>query len=55
MLFDPAIAALAESGHDVFVEISPHPMLADGIRDRLDLQEVSSVVVTSLRREELFF
>ncbi|MGK5534269.1 type I polyketide synthase, partial [Streptomyces sp. URMC 129] len=52
--FDRAVTALADAGHDVFVEISPHPMLADAVTERLALQRgtADGVVVTSLRRDE---
>ena len=30
--FEPVVAALAEAGHDVFVEVSPHPVLDHGRR-----------------------
>ncbi|MDQ1292520.1 MAG: AMP-binding protein, partial [Actinomycetota bacterium] len=52
VLFDPAVTTLLESGHDTFVEISPHPMLADSLRERMDLLGATGVAVTSLRREE---
>ncbi|KUJ69524.1 hypothetical protein ACZ90_11120 [Streptomyces albus subsp. albus] len=52
VLFDRAVTALAESGHDVFVEISPHPMLGDAVAERLALQGVPGAVVSSLRRGE---
>ena len=52
VLFDPVVAALAETGHDTFIEISPHPMLDRSIRERLTTSEVSGVAVASLRREE---
>ncbi|MFF9481894.1 SDR family NAD(P)-dependent oxidoreductase [Streptomyces sp. NPDC014733] len=55
VLFDGAITALAETGHDAFVEISPHPMLGDAVAERLaeaaDGDEAAGVVVASLRRD----
>ncbi|WP_225830135.1 type I polyketide synthase [Streptomyces sp. NK08204] len=51
VLFDRAVTALAESGHDVFVELSPHPMLTDAMNDRLSAYD-DTVVVSSLRRDE---
>ncbi|AUG80452.1 Putative polyketide synthase [Kitasatospora sp. MMS16-BH015] len=46
--FEQAIRALAEQGHRVFVEISPHPVLSSA------LQEIAeeAVVTGTLRREE---
>jgi len=52
VLFDPAVTALVDSGHDVLVEISPQPMLGEAIRERLQLQGAPGVAVASLRREE---
>ncbi|MCF6524678.1 type I polyketide synthase [Streptomyces sp. JJ36] len=52
VLFDGAVATLVEAGHDVFVEISPHPMLGDAVTERMRLQEAGGAVVASLRREE---
>ncbi len=51
VLFDQAVTALVETGHDTFVEVSPHPMLTDAVADRLAAQEVSGVAVGSLRRD----
>ncbi|WP_216206438.1 type I polyketide synthase [Amycolatopsis aidingensis] len=52
VLFDRAVTALAESGHEVFVELSPHPMLGDSIAERLSLHHLDGVAVSSLRRDE---
>ena len=43
---DRAVRALGEVGHDTFVEVSPHPLLAVPITDALP----DAVVVGSLRR-----
>ncbi len=43
---DRAVRALADDGHDVFVEVSPHPLLAVPITDAVP----DAVVVGSLRR-----
>ncbi|MEV0493743.1 SDR family NAD(P)-dependent oxidoreductase [Streptomyces atratus] len=51
VLFDSAVTALAESGHDVFVELSPHPMLTDAMTERLSSYD-DTVAVSSLRRDE---
>ncbi|ONI92317.1 polyketide synthase, partial [Actinosynnema sp. ALI-1.44] len=42
--FDRAVQALAEAGHGVFVEVSPHPVLTGAIE--------GAVVVGTLRRED---
>jgi phthiocerol/phenolphthiocerol synthesis type-I polyketide synthase C len=52
VLFDAAVTRLAGLEHDVFVEISPHPMLGDAIAERLAVQHGDEgVVVASLRRD----
>ncbi|NJQ06400.1 SDR family NAD(P)-dependent oxidoreductase, partial [Streptomyces lonarensis] len=48
--FDRAIQILGEAGHGVFVEASPHPVLAGAIGD--SLEERFPVVVGTLRRED---
>ncbi|MCK2244830.1 MULTISPECIES: type I polyketide synthase [unclassified Crossiella] len=45
--FEQATRALAESGHGVFVEISPHPVLTVSIQDT-----VPAVVTGTLRRDQ---
>ncbi|MBS2962971.1 type I polyketide synthase [Actinocrinis puniceicyclus] len=55
VLFDRVVAGLVESGHDVFVEISPHPMLADAVAERMSLlspQQAQGAVVASLHRDQ---
>ncbi|MGW4115984.1 SDR family NAD(P)-dependent oxidoreductase [Actinosynnema sp. NPDC004786] len=51
VLFDRVVTALVESGHDAFVEISPHPVLGDAVRERIEVQRAEAVVVASLRRD----
>ncbi|MET0233348.1 MAG: beta-ketoacyl synthase N-terminal-like domain-containing protein, partial [Kibdelosporangium sp.] len=46
--FEPAVRALAESGHGVFLEVSPHPVLKAGIQQTA----LDAVVLESLRRDE---
>ncbi|MEU8814275.1 type I polyketide synthase [Actinoplanes sp. NPDC048796] len=49
--FQPAVSALHEDGHTVFVEVSPHPVLVYGIQETLD--EVGrGLAVGTLRRDE---
>ncbi|MFF7077670.1 type I polyketide synthase, partial [Streptomyces lavendulae] len=48
--FEPAARRLMESGHDVFVECSPHPVLAVGLQETAESAGVTADVVPSLRR-----
>ncbi|MCG8914996.1 SDR family NAD(P)-dependent oxidoreductase, partial [Actinokineospora sp. PR83] len=50
--FGPAIAALLESGHRVFIEASPHPVLGVGITESVDAAGVRAVVTGTLRRDQ---
>ncbi|OPC80294.1 polyketide synthase [Embleya scabrispora] len=51
--FEEAVRGLAESGHGVFVEVSPHPVLTAAIQDTLEAAgTVDPVVVGTLRREQ---
>ncbi len=46
--FEPAVRALAGAGHDVFVEVSTHPVLTSGIQETAP----DAVVAGTLRRDE---
>jgi len=50
--FAPAIEALVEAGHTIFLEISPHPVLSGYIAQILDHLNQAGVVVPSLRRSQ---
>ncbi|MDX2682008.1 type I polyketide synthase [Streptomyces soliscabiei] len=51
--FDAAVTALAAQGHEIFVEVSPHPVLTMSVQDSLDAAGVPQAVVTgTLRRGE---
>ncbi|MGW1786296.1 SDR family NAD(P)-dependent oxidoreductase, partial [Streptomyces sp. NPDC002143] len=50
VLFEPVIRALVDRGSAVFVESSPHPVLAMAIQE--SLESVGGSVVGSLRRED---
>ena len=55
--FDRAIRVLTASGHGVFVEVSPHPVLAAAITDTLEeaagrLDAPAPVVTGTLRRDD---
>ncbi|MFE2521791.1 SDR family NAD(P)-dependent oxidoreductase [Streptomyces mirabilis] len=54
--FDPAVRTLAKQGHQVFIEVSPHPVLTGAITDTLEeVAEVGTVpgaVCGTLRRDD---
>ncbi|MDT7800759.1 MAG: hypothetical protein QOI78_4192, partial [Actinomycetota bacterium] len=50
--FTDAIEALAGHGHDVFVEVSPHPVVATGLQDILEDAGVPATVTGTLRRDQ---
>jgi myxalamid-type polyketide synthase MxaE and MxaD len=50
--FAAAVDRLLESGHDLFVEISPHPILLTAISDSLRARGQEGTVLPSLRRDE---
>ncbi|MGW4345414.1 SDR family NAD(P)-dependent oxidoreductase [Streptomyces sp. NPDC004690] len=49
-----AVEAALDAGHEVFVEISPHPVLGTGVQDVLDAapQGGTAAVLGTLRRDE---
>ncbi|MFD8819283.1 beta-ketoacyl synthase N-terminal-like domain-containing protein, partial [Streptomyces sp. NPDC059627] len=50
--FAPVVRDLLAAGHTVFVEVSPHPVLAASIQDTFDAEAASDAVVTeTLRRD----
>ncbi|MFI6581778.1 type I polyketide synthase [Embleya sp. NPDC050493] len=51
--FEEATRALAASGHGVFVEVGPHPVLVAAIQETLEAAEATrSLVVGTLRRDQ---
>ncbi|OIJ88637.1 hypothetical protein BIV25_36330 [Streptomyces sp. MUSC 14] len=48
--FGPAVEKLLDSGHSTFLEVSPHPVLAMGIRQTIDTYGGDGVVLSTLRR-----
>ena len=52
VLFSCAVDRLVDAGHDVFVEISPHPVLAAAISSCLRHRGREGMVLASLRRGE---
>ncbi len=51
VMFHAALISLVDSGHDAFVEIAPHPMLAANAAACLDAAGRTGVSVSSLRRD----
>jgi myxalamid-type polyketide synthase MxaD len=52
VLFAPVVDALAAEGHDLFVELAPHPTLASSIQQVLQRRQLAGAVLPSLRRDE---
>ncbi len=51
VFFSRAVAAMVQAGHDTFLEISPHPVLASAVSECLAANATQGTVVASLRRE----
>ncbi|WP_159058389.1 acyltransferase domain-containing protein, partial [Streptomyces europaeiscabiei] len=50
---EPAVRALADAGHRVFVEVGPHPVVTSAVGDILDdLDITDGVVLGTLRRSD---
>jgi acyl transferase domain-containing protein len=52
VLFASALGQMIQDGYTVFVELSPHPVLASSINELLTQQEQQGTVLPSLRRKE---
>jgi acyl transferase domain-containing protein/acyl carrier protein len=52
VFFSTAVRKLREDGHDIFIEISAHPLLLPSIQQELQLLEKSVTTLASMRREE---
>src|SRR5208282_6047099 len=52
VLFSSAVQQLLEDGHDIFLELSPHPILLSSIQQEFRHAGIEGAVVPSLRREE---
>ncbi|OBI09722.1 beta-ketoacyl synthase [Mycolicibacter heraklionensis] len=50
--FSPALRRLLETGHDTFVELSPHPILLTGAREDAEHLHRSATLLPSMRRDE---
>ena len=52
VLFADAVQALCRDGHDIFLEISPHPILLPAIQQGFQHANHSGLALPSLRRDE---
>ncbi|HEX2686279.1 MAG TPA: type I polyketide synthase, partial [Kofleriaceae bacterium] len=52
VLFAPVVEHLVEQGHDLFVELSPHPVLGTALQQLLRGHGEGGAVLASLRRDE---
>ncbi|WP_405914934.1 SDR family NAD(P)-dependent oxidoreductase [Streptomyces sp. NBC_00728] len=50
--FHDAIRSALADGHDVFVEVSPHPVQSAGIQDTIEAADADAAVVPTLRRRD---
>ncbi|GAA3435943.1 type I polyketide synthase [Kutzneria kofuensis] len=50
--FAPAVAALIEQGHDMFVEASAHPVLLMGIQQTAEAVAADIAAIATLRRDD---
>jgi myxalamid-type polyketide synthase MxaE and MxaD len=52
VFFSTAVQQLLEDGHDIFLELSPHPILLSSIQQEFGHAGIEGAVIPSLRREE---
>jgi len=52
VLFSATVQQLVENGHDIFLEVSPHPILLSSIQQEFSHAGIEGAVIPSLRREE---
>ena len=52
VLFGPVTERLLAQGHEVFLEMSPHPVLVPAVQDAVDEVGTTGVAVGSLRRDD---
>ncbi len=52
VLFSSALDQMIQDGYSVFIELSPHPVLASSIKELLAQQGQEGIVLPSLRRKE---
>jgi acyl transferase domain-containing protein len=50
--FSPVVQQLLGSGHEIFLEVSPHPILAGAIQQGMHYFGCSGVALPSMRRDE---
>ncbi|MEU3328705.1 type I polyketide synthase [Streptomyces albus] len=50
--FADTVRALADDGHTLFVEASPHPVLVPGMQETFETLEAAATALGSLRRDE---
>nr|WP_230987369.1 type I polyketide synthase [Mycolicibacter heraklionensis] len=53
--FSPALRRLLETGHDTFVELSPHPILLTAAREDAEHLHRSATLLPSMRRDDGVF
>lgn len=52
VLFSQAVQQLLQTGHNIFIEVSTHPILLSSIQDCVDHSGRQSVLLPSLKRDE---
>ncbi|HYO70633.1 MAG TPA: SDR family NAD(P)-dependent oxidoreductase, partial [Archangium sp.] len=52
VLFAQGVDQLLKSGHDIYLEMSPHPILLPSVQEALENEKSKGVAVASLRREQ---
>ena len=52
VLFSSSVNQLLEDEHNVFIEMSPHPILMSAVEQNIELANVKAVTIASLRRDE---
>ncbi len=52
VLFEQAMRALLQHGHNVFIEVSPHPVLSVVMQDTIDDTSAEAVILSTLRRDQ---
>jgi A-type KR domain-containing polyene macrolide polyketide synthase len=52
VLFEDATSALLRTGHRLFIEVSPHPVLTMAIGETIDQSDVSAHAIGTVRRDD---
>ena len=50
--FEEAARALAEQGHDLFIELSSHPVLTSGVLETVEAADLDAPAIGTLRRDD---